>query len=675
MPQDKQLRVIERFDSEEQLKDYLVEDALKKYSTQFGKVVGFPWWLNKTIELDLSKLSVAQLATADADAFAFGESALAEVGTDDFSDTNTQEEGVDEADLIETDGEYIYQVADRSLTIVDARNPKRLNVASQMDLSDLGNIRGAYLYEDKLTVISTSSPWYYSSIGSFFYNPIPYNPTVNVTVLDVSDPTSVELEETSRLDGTLLSSRAISDQVYVVTEASFGLPGPVRTFDYSPPTKPVPVDLSQKVVASEISFAPSYPYPLPTYKYKYETKEQYLARIEGRELDLALANFTTVDDKGKILRKGLLSEAQNIYKPLDDKKPFNLTLASVSVFDVDDGQPGPNSSTGIPDNNLEEVYMSLDNLYLLGGNWGQPSLLKVDLDTLELVAVGEVPGRVLDQFSVSEHNQFLRVATTSRFGRVSKNNLYVLEQEGQEMRIVGSIEDIAPGETIRSARFQGDYGFLVTFRQVDPFFTLDLSEPTNPQVAGELKLPGFSEYLQVIENEDKTQVLGIGRDADLLGRARGLKVSLFDVTDFENPQEVDSFLFEGKYSSSEARWDHRAVSYFPASDTLAIPYQTSGQQGLRVFDVDAEDGFKVRGNIEHEGGRIRRSLRIGDDLYAISDERITVHDLATLDLVDEVVWSGSDGKENPFLAVGSLEVFTEPVPVVDALVTDSGILA
>ncbi len=671
MPQDKELRVIERFDSEEQLKDYLVEDALKKYSTQFGKVVGFPWWLNKTktIELDISKSSVAQLATTDVDAVAFGGSTLAEARTDDFSDTNTQEEGVDEADLIETDGEYIYQVADRSLTIVDARNPKRLNVASQMDLSDLGNIRGAYLYEDKLTVISTSSPWYYSSIGSFFYNPIRSNPTVNVTVLDVSDPTSVELEETSRLDGTLLSSRAIGDQVYVVTEASFGLPGPVRTFDYSLHTQSVPIeDLSPKVVASEISFAPSYPYPLPTYKYKYETKEQYLARIEGQELDLALANFTTVDDKGKILRKGLLSEAQNIYKPLDDKKPFNLTLASVSVFDVDDGQPGPNSSTGIPDNNLGEVYMSPDNLYLLERNWSQPSILKVDLDTLELVAVGEVPGRVLDQFSVSEHNQFLRIATTSRLGRVSKNNLYVLEQEGQEMTIVGSIEGIAPGETIRSARFRGDYGFVVTFRQVDPFFTLDLSEPTNPQVAGELKLPGFSEYLQVIENEDKTQVLGIGRDADLLGRARGLKVSLFDVTDFENPQEVDSFLFEGKYSSSEARWDHRAVSYFPASDTLAIPYRSSGKQGLRVFDVDAEDGFKVRGDIEHEGGRIRRSLRIGDDLYAISNERITVHDLATLDLVDEVVWSGSDGKENPFLAVGSLDVFTdEPVPVADVL--------
>ncbi len=145
-------------------------------------------------------------------------------------------------------------------------------------------------------------------------------------------------------------------------------------------------------------------------------------------------------------------------------------------------------------------------------------------------------------------------------------------------------------------------------------------------------------------------MLGIGR------QGRDLKVSLFDVTDLQAPKEVDSYKFPGKYSSSEAQWDHHAVGYFPASDTLAVPFQGSRGQGLRVFDVHPKHGFDVRGDIEHESGSIRRSLRIGDNLYAISDEQMTVHNLETLEQVGEVVWSGSDGKGTPVPVP-----FTEPL--------------
>jgi len=212
-----------------------------------------------------------------------------------------------------------------------------------------------------------------------------------------------------------------------------------------------------------------------------------------------------------------------------------------------------------------------------------------------------------------------------------------LEQKGQTLKTVGSIEGIAPGETIQSARFEGDYGFLVTFRQVDPFYTLDLSDPTDPEVAGELKLPGFSEYLQVIETGDKTQVLGIGRDSNSSGWLNDLKVSLFDVTDFDDPDEVDSYIFKGGYSSSEAQWDHHAVGYYPEFDTLALPFQGSAGTGLRVFGVDPEEGFDEVGDITHNGEQIRRSLVINDELYAISNGRVTAHDIKTLDLVDEVI--------------------------------------
>ncbi len=679
MTQSDQSPTLEKFNSEEQLKNFLVEDALEKYSNQFGKEA-FSWW---NFDIDLDK-TIDITANADVDVSGnFGSVAFdSAVSSPSFSETNTQEQGVDEADLVETNGEFIYQVTGETLTIVDARNSDQLSITSETDLKDLGNIEGAYLYNDQLTVISTVSPWSFWSGGFDLYGNTTFpTPKVNVTILDVSDPASVEIEETSSLDGNLLSSRAIEDQVYVVTQGSFGLPGPEQKFvQNDPPVKPDPIDVPEKEVTidlpegvtidldkgvsidvstdfttdgltevsgsistsssdgvTEVSGSvntDSFDFVIdpwfPKSTYRYETEEEYLERIEGQELELALPEFTTVDDQGNVLREGLLSEAQDTYKPLDDN-PFNV--ASVSAFDVDDDQPGPNSSTSVPTDSLGELYMSLDNLYLLENNWwqgGQTGLLKMDLDSLDFVATGEVPGRVLDQFSVDEEEGFLRVATTTRSGGTPENNVYVLEQEGQHLETVGSVEGIAPGETIHSARFEGDYGFMVTFRQVDPFFTLDLSEPTNPEVVGELKLPGFSEYLQVIENTDKTQVLGIGRESNRL------KVSLFDATDFDDPEEVDSYLFD-RYSSSEAQWDAQAVGYYPEFDTLAIPFQSSGERGLRVFDVDEEEGFTEIGDITHDGERIRRSLVIDDDLYAISSDRVTVHDIETLELVDEII--------------------------------------
>ncbi|HAX77628.1 MAG TPA: hypothetical protein DCY88_17780 [Cyanobacteria bacterium UBA11372] len=662
---------IEKFKSESELKSYLVNDALTKYSSLFGQKtggIGFLDSINLVPNQGSLTGNIAEVVgTTDAtNSNSFTTvTGIANTGVSESfvqsSSTNTQEQGVDEADLVETDGKFIYEVVGKTLTIVDARNSQQLNIASQTDLSSLGNIEGAYLQGNRLTVISNDWSWGLP-LAKTSSDSIPTlsGPKVNVTVFNVSDPKSVKIEEKSQLEGSLLTSRAINDQVYVVTtQTGFGLPGPklvpgppvelpkleLTTNPGTPLTKfsskAINFNLSQPAISSNISPLPS----IKTYTYAYETKEQYLARIQGQELKLALPDFTTVDGQGQLVRSGQLSQATNIYKPLDNQ-PYQV--ANVSVFDVDDGKPGPDFSTGIPTSYLDKAYMSSDNLYLLGTNWQdwsnlQTKLLKVDLNPLELVATGDAPGQVNNQFSVDEHKDFLRVATTTGSGWNSKNNLYVLQQQGQKLDIVGRLEGLAPGETIRSARLMDDYGFMVTFREVDPFFTLDLRQPTNPQLAGELKLPGFSQYLQVIESQGKQLVLGIGQDRDPLTGMRTLKVSLFDVTDIKNPKEVESFLFEGQYASSEAQWDHHAVSYFPGSDILAIPYQKSwSEQGLRVFHVDGVDGLTVLGDIKHQGEPIRRSLRIGNDLYAISDKQVTAYNLGTLQQVGQVVLPGSD---------------------------------
>jgi uncharacterized secreted protein with C-terminal beta-propeller domain len=641
------MTTIEQFNSEQELKTYLVDEAVEKYSNLFGKEIPsyYPW----NVAFD----AVATSSVAETDT----------VGTAaSFSETNTQEEGVDEADLVETDGSFIYQVTGTQLSIVDARNADQLSLASQTDLSDLGNIQGAYLYEDQLTVISSIFPWQYWYGGLSFGFPTTFpSPKVNVTVLDVSNPKDVEIEETSLLDGSLVSSRAIGDQVYVVTRDSFGLPRPLLKPKDKQPVKPsidasedVDITLSKDIdIASNTDLSLWFPYYGTQV---YETEEEYLERIKGQELELGLPEFTTVDSKGKVLREGLLSEAEKTYKPLDEN-PYNIT--SVSVFDVDDNQPGPNTSIGIPADYFNETYVSSENLYLLGNRWSgqqQTDILKVDLNPLEVVADGNVAGRILDQFSADEEDGYLRLATSEGWGRNREHNVYVLEQKGQTLKTVGSIEGIAPGETLHSTRFEGDRGFLVTFQQVDPFYTVDLSDPKNPEIAGELELPGFSEYLQVIENGDRSQVLGIGRES------RDLKVTLFDVTDFDDPEEVDSYVFDGKYSSSEAQWDHHAVGYYSEFDTLAIPFRSSKEQGLRVFDVDAEDGFDELGDITHSGQQIRRSLVINDELYAISNGKVTAHDIQTLDLVDEVTIPQSEPTYTPYPVVD--------FPVLTATTTD-----
>ncbi|MEL7246040.1 MAG: beta-propeller domain-containing protein, partial [Cyanobacteria bacterium J06573_2] len=204
----------------------------------------------------------------------------------------------------------------------------------------------------------------------------------------------------------------------------------------------------------------------------------------------------------------------------------------------------------------------------------------------------------------------------------------------------GQVEGLAPGERIFSTRFRGDYGFVVTFREVDPLFTFDLSNPTAPEVKGELKIPGFSEYLQVIEQDDQTLLLGVGRDVDLETFERPLKISLFDVTDLSNPTEIDSYIIGDGYT--EALWDSKAVNYIPEQQLLAIPVvdydsETFTEIGqLSVFEIDGETGIEQIGEVSRDGEQIRRSLEIDEDLFVVSNESLSSHNLPDLALLDEL---------------------------------------
>jgi uncharacterized secreted protein with C-terminal beta-propeller domain len=308
--------------------------------------------------------------------------------------------------------------------------------------------------------------------------------------------------------------------------------------------------------------------------------------------------------------------------------------------------------------------------------------ISINTGNVTYVAQGEVPGRILNQFSMDEYNGFFRIATTVDYNweseTSSSNNIYVLDGS---LKPVGKIENIAPGESIYAARFIGDRAFLVTFVQVDPLFTVDLSDPYNPRILGELKIPGYSEYLQPY---DANHIIGIGKEVDPTIDAEkvhtpgaiyytailGLKIALFDVTDIQHPVEEAKVVIGDRGSDSPALYDHKAFLFDREKELLVIPVslyeitqevkdryvQSNGTtdltgtftfQGAYVYRLSLENGFELKGRITHQTAQdmqqtkdswywgssntdITRTLFIGDTLYTISGSMVKMNSLTDL---------------------------------------------
>ena len=273
---------------------------------------------------------------------------------------------------------------------------------------------------------------------------------------------------------------------------------------------------------------------------------------------------------------------------------------------------------------------------------------------IDYVSKGEVEGRLLNQYSLDEYNGDLRVATTTNFwlnkgGSVEYNNVFVLDDG---MNVIGLLKNLAENESIYSTRFMGDKLYMVTFRQIDPFFVIDLSNPQNPQVLGYLKIPGYSSYLHPINN---SLIIAVGKatTTNEYGgvTTKGVKVSLFDVSDFNNPKEVDSYEIGLEGTDSPILYDPKAFLYSDTKNILVIPvtevaakipsgqynYRISLWNGAYVFKV-TDAGFTLFGKVKHSSSEteyynwfnsasVMRSLYIENYLYTISDQYVKVNDL------------------------------------------------
>lgn len=586
---------------------------------------------------------------------------VASPGPSDYTTTNTQVEGVDEADFVKNDGTRIFALVGRTLHVTRSWPADQLALTASVQLE--GWPREMFLAEnDRLVVFSSvyTPEWDLTEAQATGGMPADgwwwaYGAanTTKVTTLDVADVHAPRVVGETYLAGDYVSARRVGSAVRLVLRDAFRYPRDVRMWPEMPAggfqTE------AQWKAAVDALVAPN------EKAIRARTLEAWLPpgkrRLDGRTVELPSA-CTDVH----------VSNA-----------PTRLGLATVATLDVDDPTAEVRRTTVVGE--VGEVYASHDALYLASKHWwwwpepGQTDatyLHKFDLrqpDRAVYVASGMVDGHIKDPFSLDEHQGFLRVVTTearrvpdaqnpeNRWGVLeTATRVSVLGEDAGQLVVRGRTGELAKGEQVFGVRLLGARGFVVTYRQVDPLFSLDLSDPAHPRVVGELKIPGFSTYLHPV---DEHHLLAIGEDRDEQGSwtSRRLKLSLYDVSDLAAPKEKFKQVLGDSDSASEASWNHKAFNYFPAKKMVAVPftdwssrYQNGMYVGrsiseLRLFHVDTAAGFTARGALglgdlyQSSQGQgwsyawqpyVRRSVMADDFVYAIADAGIRVAPIGRL---------------------------------------------
>lgn len=612
----------------ESIREKLIAEADARYGDLYGTETDLVYYPIRGVEVPFGRSVLAKTA-------------VFETVTLDISDTNTQVAGVDEADIVETDGEFIYVISGQELVIVraNAQGDSSPEVVSRTSLDY--QPQGMFLNGDRLTLISRELQYAYTHTHlirpAFDFVFAPRSSRTAISVFDISDRNSPELSQDTVVDGTFVDARAIGDDVYVVVH-----------YQGSPYLPTLATQYERRDEGGRRV-------------YRYETRDEYIARLDRViENSIPPSAYRRRPD-------GTLDRVRWLDGTTLDSEIGSVQGSQTNIlrFNMRQTAPGPVDDLNIPVSSgwSSRIYASKNAFYILTQQYEQvesggdflrveqsevyTTIHKVDIagDRMAFEGTGRVRGYINDQFSVDEHNGYLRIATTTgNLGnQTSENHLWILEDAGDALLIVGRVESLAPTEKIYSMRFDGDRAWMVTFRKVDPVFSFDLSDPLNPRVTGELKIPGYSDYLQLI---DENHLLAIGRGTIDSGSPRfawfqEVQVSLFNISDMENPTLLHRYSFEGGRSGrSEALIDHHAFNYIADRNMLAVPFNNpdSGSwiAGLITLHIDLENGITQLGDVD-QPGNIRRSVRIADQLFGISEQYLSVLNLdATDQVIDEV---------------------------------------
>jgi hypothetical protein len=595
-----------------------------------------------------------------------GVSTPAPRGPDDYTDTNNQVAGVDEADFVKNDGTRIFVISGRKLyvhrswpaeslsavgSLVLEGWPRemflkdnRVVIFSQVALQEQGGGSGGGGKQDGMMDVAPCDP--FGGCGYYGTN------ATKVTVVDVSNMASPRVEDELFIPGSYANARRTDGSVRLLLNDSFRYPRNMRWWpEYS---EGLWQDEGRLKAALD------------------KLMEENEKAIRQQSLKQWLPSGWRKLPDGTKVEVGY--DCRDFYRSNTPAKLGFVTVASLNL-DTPFAESTVRRTSLVTDPG--EVYASTESLYLASQHWwwwpedGQKDhtyLHKFDIrnpGSARYVGSGVVEGHLLNQFSMDEHQGVLRVATTistykqegdNPWGRTeTTNRLFTFSEKGGRLVKVGQTEELAKGERIYSARFLGNKGYVVTFRQVDPLFTFDLSNPEKPRKVGELKVPGFSSYIHPL---DENHLITIGvhvPENQTNWRERALKLSMFDVSNPADPKEKFTRLVGTAYGWSEALYEHKAFNFFPAKGLLAIPfsdylpgspdYWSGFRSELRVYRVDASTGFTPVGNVSmadvyqtfnyrswswYWTPTVRRSVMADDYVYAISDAGVRVAHVSNL---------------------------------------------
>jgi hypothetical protein len=558
----------------------------------------------------------------------------------DYSGTNVQVAGVDEPDIVKTDGDRIFVVAQSRLYWIDASGTPEIVASIPLD----GWGQQLFLSGDRLLVMTSGGGYGIQPLGgiaSDSFAPEYQTQRVVLTEVDVSNPDSMEAVSTLMLDGSILSSRMADGTIRVVV-----LSGPTG-FDWAYP-EGSGIRAEQKAIDANKGL------------------------IEESTLENWVPWYILKDHRSGTTADGPVLGCDQVGHPDEFS---GLQMLSVLSIDLDSGLE-PGNSIGLLAAG-QTIYASSSSLYVATSPWmawpatrweeekNRDDTLTTQLhmfdisdpETATYVASGEVEGVLHSQWSMDEYEGVLRVVTTDEnpwwgSSDVPDTAVITMQRKGDELVQIGAVDGLGKNERVYAVRFIQDKGYVVTFRQVDPLYVVDLSNPRDPKVKGELKINGYSAYLHPI-GEDL--LLGVGQDATDEGRTLGTQMSVFDVSDPSDPRRLSRLTFEDAYS--EAEWDHHAFLWWAPEEISVLPLQRwswderSGKSdnvsGAVVVRV-TPNRVKQLGEIRHPNlndsncedcevwtAPINRSLVIGDTLFTFSESGVLASDLDTL---DDVAW-------------------------------------
>jgi inhibitor of cysteine peptidase len=550
-----------------------------------------------------------------------------------YSSTNVQVTGVDEADIVKNDGEYIYLLTGTKISILRAYPPSEARLLSTITFNDMSP-SGIFVNEDRLAVLganySTTQPQTLLPQVPSTYSGVSYieEATTYLKIYDISNRTNPELLKTFTTSGDYLNSRMIGDFVYLIA----GQPAYYR-FEVFP-----------SITVDKVN--------LPTIETNGQAKEVPASEVYYSNATDNYFMFTTI-------------AAINIENTTENANSKTLMIGGTSTMYV----------------SLSDMYVTYTGYEQTG--YEQTSIYRIHIEnsTITPEAQGKVPGHVLNQFSMDQYGDYFRVATTTwnsgpiistppnsnitikRMGEQG-SNVYVLDMN---LSIVGRLEELAPGENFHSARFMSNKCYLVTFMSTDPLFVIDLSNPAKPTELGNLTIPGYSDYLHPY---DENHLIGVGKETsaaeeEYFAWYQGVKISLFDVSNVSNPVQIANYTIGDRGTNSPVLSDHRAFLFDKSQDLLVIPvleakvdqsqyppgqvpasaYGQPVWQGAYVFNITLNNGLVLKGKISHiENGidlwnndyQVQRSLYIENVLYTVSNAEVKLNNLETLAFITEI---------------------------------------